>query len=133
MVENVTGQLGPIDILINNAGSLIQRMKIQELTEQRWDEIMDLNLKSAMLCSQAVMASMLERKRGAIVNIVSIAGRNGGGPGRGGLCDGKGRADHFYEIAGQGAGAARSARKRCFAGGDRHAVPRSLFDSGNVA
>src|ERR1700733_8759395 len=90
MVESVTKQLGPIDILINNAGSLIQRMKIQELTEERWDEIMDLNLKSAMLCSQAVMASMQERKRGAIVNIVSIAGRNGGGPGAGAYATAKG-------------------------------------------
>jgi 3-oxoacyl-[acyl-carrier protein] reductase len=95
MVEAVTKQLGPIDILINNAGSLIQRMKIQELTEERWDEIMDLNLKSAMLCSQAVMASMVERKRGAIVNIVSIAGRNGGGPGAGAYATSKGGLTTF--------------------------------------
>jgi 3-oxoacyl-[acyl-carrier protein] reductase len=95
MVESVTKQLGPIDILINNAGSLIQRMKIQELTEERWDEIMDLNLKSAMLCSQAVMASMVERKRGAIVNIVSIAGRNGGGPGAGAYATSKGGLTTF--------------------------------------
>jgi 3-oxoacyl-[acyl-carrier protein] reductase len=95
MVESVTKQLGPIDILINNAGSLIQRMKIQELTEERWDEIMDLNLKSAMLCSQAVMASMMERKRGAIVNVVSIAGRNGGGPGAGAYATSKGGLTTF--------------------------------------
>jgi 3-oxoacyl-[acyl-carrier protein] reductase len=95
MVESVSKQLGPIDILINNAGSLIQRMKIQELTEERWDEIMDLNLKSAMLCSQAVMASMMERKRGAIVNIVSIAGRNGGGPGAGAYATSKGGLTTF--------------------------------------
>ena len=95
MVETVTGQLGAIDILINNAGSLIQRMKIQELTEERWDEIMDLNLKSAMLCSQAVAASMLERKRGAIVNVVSIAGRNGGGPGAGAYATAKGGLTTF--------------------------------------
>jgi 3-oxoacyl-[acyl-carrier protein] reductase len=44
---------------------------------------MDLNLKSAMLCSQAVAPSMIERKSGAIVNVVSIAGRTGGGPGAG--------------------------------------------------
>ena len=90
MVKTVAEQLGPIDILVNNAGSLIQRMKIQELTEERWDEVMDLNLKSAMLCSQAVAASMVERKRGAIVNIVSIAGRNGGGPGAGAYATAKG-------------------------------------------
>jgi len=44
---------------------------------------MDLNLKSAALCSQAVAPSMIERHNGAIVNVVSIAGRNGGGPGAG--------------------------------------------------
>jgi len=90
MVEAVSGQLGPIDILVNNAGSLIERTKIRELTEERWDEVMDLNLKSAVICSQAVMASMAERKRGAIINVVSIAGRNGGGPGAGAYASAKG-------------------------------------------
>ena len=90
MVKAVTDQLGPIDILVNNAGSLVQRMKIAELTEERWDEIMDLNLKSVMLCSQAVAGSMTERKRGAIINLVSIAGRNGGGPGAGAYATSKG-------------------------------------------
>ena len=45
----VTGQLGPIDVLINNAGSLMQRMRILEVKEESWDEIQDLNLKSAVL------------------------------------------------------------------------------------
>jgi 3-oxoacyl-[acyl-carrier protein] reductase len=43
--------------------------------------VMNLNLKSAVLCAQAVAASMIERRSGSIVNIGSIAGRNGGGPG----------------------------------------------------
>ncbi len=133
MVKTVAEQLGPIDILVNNAGSLIKRMKILELTEERWDEVMDLNLKSAMLCSQAVAASMIERKRGAIVNIVSIAGRNGGGPGRGRLRDGERRPDYVHEIAGQGTGAAWGARERGIARGDRHAVSRSFFDTGDAA
>ncbi len=51
---------------------------------------MNLNLKSAMLCSQAVAPSMIERKTGAIVNVVSIAGRNGGGPGAGPYSTAKG-------------------------------------------
>ena len=46
-------------------------------------DTLHLNLKSAVLCSQAVVASMMERRAGAIVNVVSIAGRNGGGPGAG--------------------------------------------------
>jgi len=75
--------LGPIDILVNNAGALVERMKIHEVTGEKWDGIQNLNLKSAVLCSQAVVASMMERRTGAIVNVVSIAGRNGGGPGAG--------------------------------------------------
>ena len=81
LVNVSTSELGPIDILINNAGSLIERMRLVEQTEERWDEVMNLNLKSAMLCSQAVAPSMIERKTGAIVNVASIAGRNGGGLG----------------------------------------------------
>ena len=67
-----------LDILVNNAGSLIERLKILELTEERWDEVIDLNLKSAFLCCQAVADSMIERKTGAIINVSSIAGRTGG-------------------------------------------------------
>lgn len=83
LVKQTTDQYGPIDILVNNAGSLVKRTPLREMTEEGWDNIMDLNLKSALLCSQAVAPSMVERKRGTIINIVSIAGRNGGGQGSG--------------------------------------------------
>src|SRR5262249_10814225 len=76
-------ELGPIDILVNNAGSLVERMRLGEMSAEKWDEVASLNLRSAMLCAQAVAASMIERKSGAIINVVSIAGRNGGGPGAG--------------------------------------------------
>lgn len=78
LIKQTTDEFGPIDILVNNAGSLIERLKILELTEARWDDVIDLNLKSAFLCSQAVVGSMVSRKSGAIVNVSSIAGRNGG-------------------------------------------------------
>jgi 3-oxoacyl-[acyl-carrier protein] reductase len=78
LVERTVTEFGPIDILVNNAGSLVERLKILELTEERWDEVIDLNLKSAFLCSKAVAASMMERKTGAIINVSSIAGRTGG-------------------------------------------------------
>ena len=83
LVARAAEALGPLDILVNNAGSLVARLPLAKITEAGWDEIMDLNLKSAMLCSQAVAPAMVERKSGAIVNVVSIAGRNGGGPGAG--------------------------------------------------
>lgn len=78
LVERTASELGPIDVLVNNAGSLVERLRILELTEERWDEVIDLNLKSAFLCCRAVAASMMERKSGAIINVSSIAGRNGG-------------------------------------------------------
>ena len=83
LVDRAVSELGPIDILVNNAGSLVARMGIRELTEERLDEIFNVNLKSAVLASQAVVGSMIERRRGAIVNVVSIAGATGGGPGAG--------------------------------------------------
>ena len=83
LVDRAAGELGPIDILVNNAGSLVARYGILEVTEERVNEIVSLNFTSAVLTSQAVAASMIERRRGAIVNVVSIAGHNGGGPGAG--------------------------------------------------
>lgn len=78
LVRRTSEELGPIDVLVNNAGSLIERLRILELSEERWDEVVDLNLKSAFLCTKAAATSMIERKRGAIINLSSIAGRNGG-------------------------------------------------------
>jgi 3-oxoacyl-[acyl-carrier protein] reductase len=83
MATEVADRLGPIDVLVNNAGSLVGRFPIRDLTEAAWDEILDLNLKSAVFCTQAVSASMIARRRGAIVNVGSVAGHNGGGPGAG--------------------------------------------------
>ncbi len=78
LVNRTTRELGPVDILVNNAGSLVERLKLLELTEEKWDAVLNLNLKSAFLCAQAVAPSMMERKSGTIVNLSSIAGRNGG-------------------------------------------------------
>lgn len=78
LVERTVAELGPIDILVNNAGSLVERLRLLELTEERWDEVINLNLKSAFLCAQAVAAAMIERQTGVIINVSSIAGRNGG-------------------------------------------------------
>jgi 3-oxoacyl-[acyl-carrier protein] reductase len=83
LVNRAATGLGPIDILVNNAGSLVARSSILDMTEERINEIVALNFTSAVLASQAVAASMIERGRGAIVNVVSIAGHNGGGPGAG--------------------------------------------------
>ncbi|HYO84788.1 MAG TPA: SDR family oxidoreductase [Bryobacteraceae bacterium] len=72
---------GPFDILINNAGHLVQRSKLAEFTPDLYDRIMNLNAKSAWFIAQAAASGMMERRNGVIVNVSSIAARNGGGPG----------------------------------------------------
>ena len=81
MVEAVRKEWGRIDILVNNAGDLLARRTLADMTEEYWDQIMALNLKSAFLCVRAVWEEMAVRKSGCIINVSSIAGRNGGGPG----------------------------------------------------
>ena len=81
MVNEVEAGLGPVDILVNNAGSLVERLKTLDLTETRWDEVMNLNSTSAFFAAKAVIPKMLEKGSGVIVNVTSIAGRNGGAPG----------------------------------------------------
>jgi 3-oxoacyl-[acyl-carrier protein] reductase len=89
LVAQTANDLGPIDILINNAGSLIARLTLAQVTETHLDDVYALNVKSAVLAAQAVAPSMIERKKGAIVNVVSIAGHNGGGPGAGAYASAK--------------------------------------------
>lgn len=81
MVAQVETELGAVDILVNNAGSLVERLKTAELSEERWDEVFALNVKSAFFAAKAVIPKMLEKGKGVIVNVTSIAGRNGGAPG----------------------------------------------------
>ena len=69
------------DIVVNNAGSLVQRAKLLEYTDELFDRVMNLNVKSAWFIAQAMAPAMLTRGSGVIVNVSSIAARNGGGPG----------------------------------------------------
>ncbi len=76
------GQSGlKADILINNAGSLVGRASLLEFSEELYDRVMNLNVKSLWFITQAVAPAMVEKGSGVIVNLSSIAGRNGGGPG----------------------------------------------------
>jgi 3-oxoacyl-[acyl-carrier protein] reductase len=77
LVATVARELGPIDILINNAG-VAEPCAIEELTEEAFDRTLAVNLKSAFLCSQAVLPGMRARGFGRIVNISSGAARGAG-------------------------------------------------------
>jgi len=83
MVDAVRKPWGRIDILVNNAGDLLARRTLADMTEEYWDQVMDLNLKSVFLCVKAVWEEMAARQSGCVINVTSIAGRNGGGPGSG--------------------------------------------------
>jgi 3-oxoacyl-[acyl-carrier protein] reductase len=81
MIGEIEDRYGRVDILVNNAGSLIERRSFSEITEDLWDRVMAVNLKSVYLCSQAVLPMMKQRGKGHIINVTSVAARNGGAPG----------------------------------------------------
>jgi glucose 1-dehydrogenase len=77
LIENAVKQFGRIDVLVNNAGIGGESKKIHELTEKDWDEVIDVNLKGAFLCTREAVKNMLEdgsnnNNNYSIINISSI-------------------------------------------------------------
>jgi len=72
LVEEICGKLGRIDILVNNAG-IAHPEKFLEGEEQNWDRMISVNLKGVILFTRAVLAGMVQRKYGKIINIASVA------------------------------------------------------------
>jgi 3-oxoacyl-[acyl-carrier protein] reductase len=77
LVRTVEERLGGIEVLVNNAG-IARAQKLVDITEQDWDELMAVNLKSCFLVTQAVVPGMRERRWGRIINISSVAAHLGG-------------------------------------------------------
>jgi len=77
LVRAAGERLGPIDILINNAG-IARVQPVEEITERDWDELIDGNLKSCFLVTQALLPGMRARQWGRIVNLSSVAAQVGG-------------------------------------------------------
>jgi len=90
LVDAVTAKFGAIDILVNNTGDLIERKPLMEMSEELFHSVMDVNVTSAFLMCKAAGAGMIARKRGAIINMSSLAAWNGGGPGAGAYSAAKG-------------------------------------------
>jgi 2-deoxy-D-gluconate 3-dehydrogenase len=72
-VNDAVKAFGLIDILINNSG-IAGEVSVAEMTEEKWDRVMDVNLKGHVFCTKAVGRHMIENKYGKIINIASIAG-----------------------------------------------------------
>ncbi|HEY5055008.1 MAG TPA: 3-oxoacyl-ACP reductase family protein [Acidobacteriaceae bacterium] len=77
LLRTVEQDLGPVDILVNNA-AIGQPLPIDAITEQDWDTVIDTNLKSCFLMTQAVLPAMRARRWGRIVNLSSVAAHVGG-------------------------------------------------------
>jgi 3-oxoacyl-[acyl-carrier protein] reductase len=77
LIDEVRAALGPIDILVNNAG-IARQARLDAITEADWDEIIDGNLKSCFLVTQAALPEMRSRGFGRIINLSSVAAQVGG-------------------------------------------------------
>ncbi|HPD00040.1 MAG TPA: 3-oxoacyl-[acyl-carrier-protein] reductase [Acetivibrio sp.] len=73
MVKTAVEAFGSVDILVNNAGITRDNL-ILRMTEQEWDDVLNINLKGAFLCTKAASKVMLKQKSGKIINIASVAG-----------------------------------------------------------
>jgi len=78
VVKQATEFLGGLDVLINNAGSLVARRKLEEVDVEFWDEVIRINLTTMMFVTRAALPALIQAGASSIVNVASLAGRKGG-------------------------------------------------------
>lgn len=81
LVAKTIETLGGLDILINNAGSLVARKMLREMEAEFWHKVMDINLTSMMFVTRAAAPHLAKNDNSSVVNLASLAGRKGGHPG----------------------------------------------------
>lgn len=81
-VAQVLQAFGRIDVLVNNAGGLVQRVPIAEFTDELFDDVLHINARSMLaFCREVVPGMRVQGDGGSIINVTSVAARHGGGPG----------------------------------------------------
>jgi 3-oxoacyl-[acyl-carrier protein] reductase len=81
LIDEALQRLGRIDVLVNNAGSLVARTTLDQLTDEFIDKVFDLNCRQLIHCCQLGAAHMKKQGGGNIINVTSIAARSGGSAG----------------------------------------------------
>ncbi|HEX2529671.1 MAG TPA: SDR family NAD(P)-dependent oxidoreductase [Geminicoccus sp.] len=96
MAASMIERLGQVDVLVNNAG-ILTSARIEDITEQQWDDVFDVNAKGVFLVTQALLPHMRQRRYGRIVNIASVGGKRGG-PGQAHYCATKAAVLEFTRV-----------------------------------
>jgi 3-oxoacyl-[acyl-carrier protein] reductase len=94
-VDEAAKGLGGIDILINNAGTMMGRVKVVDMTDEHLAGVLDLNARSVAIASRTALPYLMQAEHGAIVNTTSIAARSGGAAGAGIYAAAKGFVSTF--------------------------------------
>jgi 3-oxoacyl-[acyl-carrier protein] reductase len=81
LVDRVVARAGRIDVLVNNAGALVRRAPIADVTDEDYDGVIDLNLRATFEACRAAVPVFRAQRSGTIINTTSISARQGGGPG----------------------------------------------------
>jgi 3-oxoacyl-[acyl-carrier protein] reductase len=83
LIAEAQQRLGGIDVLINNAGGLVERRLIGDVDDDLYERVLDLNVRQLVDCCRAVIPLFQKQRSGNIINVTSIAARTGGSPGAG--------------------------------------------------
>ncbi len=81
MTDEINGKFGRIDVLINNAGTMVKRAKVEDIDLETLEKILAINFTSVVQVTQSALPIMKQQEAGVIINMTSIAARNGGGGG----------------------------------------------------